>query len=211
MILEDLIRAVRDRVWKRARWHGFYLYEVTAEHSTKLENGAHDLAKERLSLRKVGDIQGLPDLPRVEKRYGMAGQFETLTAGDRVLVGFEGGSPARPYIAFRVPTTPTDVLIDADSFVQIGTTDPDRPSKRVYVGSKNRKKVARDGDLVGSGVIQFIGGSGVVTIKYLTYDGTLKDIGTIAAPSLVFTPGVNGPFLGVQGDIDATTELFESE
>lgn len=212
MTFSDLLHALLDRVWARTRWHGFYLYEVREDHARVGANGAHRPEDDRLSLRRVGEEPaGLPDMVTAEKRYGAFGLFSKATVGDLVLVGFEGGSPARPYVAFRVPANPEHLLVDADSYVQIGTNDPERPDKRVYVGSNNRKKVARETDPVSCGVIQFVPGAGVVQIKHLTANGVLLDIGTLAASSLVFTPGVDGPNIGVQGKITGGSTLFRSE
>lgn len=211
MTFEDLIEAILDKVWRRTKFHGFYLYEVVEDHSRTDASGAHEPAKERLTVRKLGDVKGLPDQPTVEKRYGMHGQYAKATVGDQVLVGFEGGVPSHPFIAFRLPSNPEHVLVDADSYIQIGTADAERPDKRVYVGSTERKEVARKGDLAASGVIQFIGGAGILTIKYLTHDGVLLDIGTLAGTGLAFTPGVDGPFLGVQGAITTGSEFFRSQ
>lgn len=225
MTLEDLLRAVMDRVFQRTRFHGFYLYEVTEDHAALATNGAHDPAEERLTLRRVGDEKGPPDHPRVEKRYGSHGLNCRSTPGSMVLVGFEGGDPDRPFIGFYLPAPPggtpaapgvtghpVSVLVDADTYVQVGTTDPERPDKRVFVGSKDRLPVARETDPVACGVLSFAPDPAAGTTTVITYTpqgGIALPVGVIAAP---FTPNpaTNG-LIGVQGKVMGGSTLFRSE
>lgn len=229
MTLEDLLRAVMDRVYARTKFHGFYLYEVAADHATLAANGTHDPGQERLTLRRVSEVRGLPDQPTVEKRYGAHGVNCRSTPGSMVLVGFEGGDPSRPFVAHYLPVSPAasaggapsspgvpghpvSVLVDADTYVQVGTTDPDRPSKRVYVGSKDRLPVARETDPVASGVIRFAPDPSTGTTTVVTYTpqgGVEIPVGVIAAP---FTPNpASGGIVGVQGKVMSGSVLFRSE
>lgn len=212
MTFEDLIRALMDRVIARVRLLGFYLYSVVEDGSKVEDGGAHDLAQERVTLRRVGEVAGLPDLVHVDKRHGAHGLYNTSSPGQRVLVGFEAGDPGRPFVAFYVPSNPATVLVDADAYVQIGTTDPERPEKRVYVGSKDRLPVARETDPIAAGVIRFAPDPVTGTTTVITYapqDGPERPIGVIAAP---FTPDLStGGLIGVQGKVMAGSTFFRSE
>lgn len=206
MNLQSLVDAILDKVARRTRFFGFYLYEVVSDTHGKVE------------LRRVGDAGGYPDLPgRITKLYGSHGITCVSTVGSQVLVGFEGGNDARPYVAFYLTGNPVSMLIDADEEIQIATTlvtglGPPGHLKHVYVGSKERHKVARQDDPVYCGQIQIVAGAGIVQFIQITHDGTTRPLGTLAASSLVFTPDPSS--IGValmDGHIAGGSELFSSE
>lgn len=202
----DLVERIVDAVKPAVRFYGLYLYDVDKD------DGA------RTTLRRVGDAGGNPDLPgMIDKLYGSHGITCVSTAASQVLVGFEGGNPARPFVAFYVPKNPVSMLIDADEEIQIATTPvtglgPPGHLKHVYVGSKERHKVARKDDPVYCGEIQIVAGVGTVQFVQITHDGSTRPLGTLAASSLVFTPdpGSIGVAL-LDGHITGGSELFSSE
>ncbi|MFO0588841.1 MAG: hypothetical protein U0441_14925 [Polyangiaceae bacterium] len=204
MNLQDLVQQVIDAVLRRTRFYGFYLYEVTKD-----EAG-------RMALKRVGDAGGHPDLPgKIVKVYGAHGITTDSTVGSQVLVGFEGGRHDRPFVAHYLTKNPVSITVDADSVVQIATTVPHGPgatTKHVYVGSHNRHPVARKDDGVYVGQLQFVPGAGLVQIVQIMHNGSTRPIGTIAGPSLVFTPdpGSFGIAL-LDGHISTGSDLFESE
>lgn len=201
-LVESIVDAIRPAV----RHYGFYLYEVVKD------DGA------RTTLRRVGDAGGNPDLPgMIDKLYGAHGITCVSTEASQVLVGFEGGNPARPFVAFYVPKNPVSMLIDADDTIQIATTPASglhgpHGVKQVYVGSKDRHKVARKDDPVYVGELQFAPGAGIVQIIQRYHDGSTRPIGTLAAPSLVFTPDLSSFGVALlDGHISGGSELFSSE
>lgn len=203
----DLVERIVAAVKPAVRFYGFYLYEVDKD------DGA------RTTLRRVGEAGGNPDLPgMIDKLYGSHGITCVSTEASQVLVGFEGGNPARPFVAFYVPKNPISMLLDADQTIQIMTTPstglhgPGGGTKQVYVGSKERRKVARKDDPVYCGEIQIVAGVGTVQFVQITHDGSTRPLGTLAASSLVFTPdpGSIGVAL-MNGHITGGSELFSSE
>ncbi|MFT3773016.1 MAG: hypothetical protein QM820_47135 [Minicystis sp.] len=112
--MEDL----RDLVahWTRkTRFYGFYPYKVDDE------------AVERVSLKAIGVVDGLPsevfpDQLHVDKAHGIAGVRSTLTKDSIVLVGFKGGDPGSPFVAFYLPgqPLPMSVQLDAQQTVKLG-------------------------------------------------------------------------------------------
>lgn len=202
-LVERILEAIKPAV----RHYGFYLYEVVKD------DGA------RTTLRRVGDAGGNPDLPgMIDKLYGAHGITCVSTEASQVLVGFEGGNPARPFVAFYVPTNPVSMLIDADETIQIATTPasglhgPGGGVKQVYVGSKDRHKVARKDDPVYTGELQFVPGAGSMQIIQRYHDGTTRPIGTLVGSSLVFTPDLSSFGVALlDGHVAGGSELFSSE
>ena len=221
MTLDELLRGFWERIFARAKFYGFYLYEVVEDTGGAAPeqtgtNGAGpvDPSKERMRLRRVDDAAGLPDALPFEKLYGAHGLYERASVGLQVLVGFVGGNRDRPFVGFYLPSNPDTLLADANGYVQIGTTDPDRPAKRVFVGSKNRLPVARKTDPVACGLITFTPGPNLVTISYAAQGAPPDVIGTLAvvAGALVFTPGPGTPgIIGIQGQVMAGSGFFSAE
>lgn len=202
MNLEDLLGGVLDAVKRRARFHGFYLYEVASD------DGA------RATLRRVGDVSGLPDeLPITEKRYGSHGLSCQSAPGQQVLVGFEGGDPGRPFVAHYIPADPKTLTVDAVDVIQIGETI-DRPSLRIHVGSTGRKPVSRRGDTVACGALEVVGAAGAASIVYTNQAGAILPLGSLAVAGgvLVWTPDpTTAGRVNITGEIMSGSTLFDSE
>lgn len=210
MSLLDLIQGAIDTVLGRTKWYGFYLYEVQKDDGT------------RVTLRRVGEAGGHPDhIPDVEKRYGFHGVTCVGIEKQLVLVGFEGGDPARPYGAFYGKDNPKTTLIDAAKWIQIGTAGSGGHSsgggggaadKKVYVGSEDRLAVARRTDPVACGTLQIVGGPGGVTFILTSQDGRVQTLGVIAGTGLAFTPDPSTAGLGgIQGAITGGSSFFFSQ
>lgn len=206
----DLIKGAIDYVLGRAKWYGFYLYEVQSD------DGTH------VTLRRVGEAGGHPDhLPNVEKRYGFHGVTCVGLEKQLVLVGFEGGNPARPYGAFYGKDNPKTTLIDADTWIQIGTAGSGGHSsgggsgdtdKKVYVGSTDRLAVARRTDPVACGNLKIVGGPGGVTFTVTAQDGGVQVLGVLAGTALAFSPDPStGGIGGIQGSITGGSSFFFSQ
>ncbi len=202
MTLGTLIESVLAAVMRRARFHGLYPYEVSSDDGT------------RATLRRIGDVAGLPDeLTTTEKRYGSHGLICQSIAGQQVLVGFEGGDPARPFVAHYIPADPKSITVDAVDTIQIGETI-DRPSLRVHVGSSGRRPVARRGDSVACGQIEVVGAAGSMTIIYTPQSGVPQTLGTatVAGGALAFVPDPStGGRASVTGEIMTGSTIFDSE
>lgn len=215
MTLDDYASLILQAAMSAARFYGFYLYEVVRE--DRVTGGAPDPDVLVLddgiatTLKRVGDIAGLPDMVRVQKFYGMHGIQCVSAAKQQVLVGFEGGDPAKPFVAHYLPSgRPESVLMTANENIQIGTIDASNPDLRVKVGSSNHKAVARLNDSVYCGRLQITPGANAFTILWIDTDGVPHTLGVAAASGLVFTPDVTtAGRVDLSGKINgASTVLF---
>lgn len=107
--LTDLIVGIVRHLLAPTRYYGFYAYRVVAQE-----------AADKVSLQAVGGPKGLPDVPYAPKASGLAGATEECTPGTLVLVGFQGGDPGAPFIAFRLPSTPKSVTVNAEQTITLG-------------------------------------------------------------------------------------------
>lgn len=89
--LHRAIEAVVERFFDKARFFGMYLYQVVEEQGVSTE-------KKRPDLRAVNKVPGLPNLLVCDKVHGLAGAYEELPLGAKVVVGFIDGDPAQPAI-----------------------------------------------------------------------------------------------------------------
>ena len=114
MSTADNIRAIVDHLIKPTRFYGFYPFEVTGFSGT-------DPRTRRPDLVPLNAIDGLHPLKAVDRIPGFTGVGESYTAktavtnGTVVLVGFWGGDPNRPFVAFTLSTIPTalDVCVSS--------------------------------------------------------------------------------------------------
>lgn len=83
----DAVRRTLDQLDPARKFRGVTEYRVES------------LAGKRLNLEPVLKASGMPDLPRVPIRPGVAGCDVTVAEGARVLVGFVNSDPGRPYVA----------------------------------------------------------------------------------------------------------------
>lgn len=215
MTFDEFATMILEAAMSRMRWFGFYLYEVVRE--DRVAGGAPDPDVLVLddgiatTLKRVSDNAGLPDMVRVQKFYGMHGIQAVSAAKQQVLVGFQGGDPAKPFVAHYLPNgRPESVLLTANETIQIGTIDANNPDLRVKVGSTDHKAVARLNDSVYCGNLQITPGAGAVTVVWTDADGIPHTLGVLAASGLVFTPDVTtGGRVDLNGKINsAGTVLF---
>jgi hypothetical protein len=108
MATADLFLRIVEHITKKTRYYGFYPYRVVEQ------------VGDRLSLQAVGSVEGLPDQLLLDKAHGFAGVKEVCAPASLVLVGFQGGSPGAPFIAFFLPSTPVSVTIDAQTEIRLG-------------------------------------------------------------------------------------------
>lgn len=215
MTFDEFATVLLQAAAAQAIWYGQYLYEVVREDARAggapdpdiqiLDNGIET------TLKRVGEIAGLPDMVRVRKTYGCHGQQCVSSAGQQVLVGFHGGDADKPYVLEYLPRgRPESVLLTANQAIQIGTIDADNPNLRVKVGSANHKGVARFGDSIFCGSLQITPGANAFTVLWTDADGVPHTLGVAAASGLVFTPDVTtGGRVDLIGKINgASTILF---
>ena len=105
--LDTLVAAIVERLTRPWRTYlGFYAYRVQAQDG------------ERLTLQSVGT--SLPDQLHLDKSHGMAGAAEQCALGSIVLVGFQGGDPGAPFVAFYLPSVPVRATVDASATIELG-------------------------------------------------------------------------------------------
>jgi hypothetical protein len=115
-LLRDLSAIVRS-CFPALTFLGCYRYRVIDQNS---DDG-------RLVLQAVDKTIGLPDLPCVSIRAGVAGYAATLTPGSIVRVQFDDGSPTLPrVVGFGIDDsegiTPVKQSLDAISNIEIGSS-----------------------------------------------------------------------------------------
>lgn len=110
----EYLRSIVDNLTRKTLFYGFYPYRV-------LEQVA-----DKVTVQAVSIVPGLDDQRFIVKAHGFAGVTETLSPGSIVLLGFEGGDPARPFIAHYLSGTPTLTTIDAGA-VHVGGDTPFPP------------------------------------------------------------------------------------
>ena len=98
-LLQDLIAIIEHKL-KPTRYYGFYRYRVVGGSGVGVRGSRPDL-------EAVSTVPGLPDILACDKVSGMPGlshrlskSTDNLTIAEEVLVGFEGGNPTRPFVAF---------------------------------------------------------------------------------------------------------------
>lgn len=110
-------------------YHALYPAEVRAQNEDKTLELRPDSAK-------------LPGFSRVAIRHGLPGVTVTVKQGARVLLGFEGGNPEKPYAALWTADSLDTLTVEAETKVTI-------KAPVVYLGDEeDARRVAREGDLV---------------------------------------------------------------
>lgn len=105
--LSSIVASIVERLTRPWRtFLGFYPYRVQAQDG------------ERLTLQSVGTA--LPDQLHLDKAHGMAGAGEQCALGSIVLVGFQGGDPGAPFVAFYLPSVPVRATVDATTLIELG-------------------------------------------------------------------------------------------
>ncbi len=118
---------MRGMFERLVRWvvrDAFYLGQFTCQVISQAADGTLDLQPDDTRLR----AQGLQSVPI---RHGLPGVQVEVAAGERVLLGFDGGDPRKPYAALwhegsmkkLTVTAATAVVVNAPT-VEIGGTQP---------------------------------------------------------------------------------------
>lgn len=108
----ESFRRVFEQLDPDRAFRGVYEYRVVS------------LSGERLNLQPIRVSTGMPDLPRVPVRPGVAGAKSTLMPGTRVVVGFIDADGARPFVLGTEDPDgsgfkPLLTEIDASTFVKL--------------------------------------------------------------------------------------------
>lgn len=209
MIFSDLIKLIEERVFSKARFYGFYLYRIQRQPDHAMAGGDSDgeVNGEFSTATPVDTSGDLPPMVRIQKVYGVSGLSCINNDPELVLVGFQGGNPNKPFIAFYLPgSKPESTVVQA---VETITIDSDQ----VLVGDSNRKAVARLTDTTNNGQLTFVAASagpvGSVTLTWLTPAGIPKVLGVIAAPGLVGTPDpTTGGIVPLTGEINSGSAVL---
>lgn len=101
MTLADALEAVISRVMRRVDYHALYPARVVVQHA----DGSLDL---------VPDSTRVPSCQRVPVRT-LRGLSVEVSAGARVLLGYEDGDPARPYAGLWEPGDVTRLRVNGSS------------------------------------------------------------------------------------------------
>lgn len=122
----ELFARIVDALTAPMRFYGFYLYEANADPTPDPHSSAPPPVG-TASLTAVESFDGLPaeilaDQLYIPKAHGIPGTTSSLAKGTIVAVGFVGGNPARPFVAFYLPgqPTPIEVNINATSAIRFG-------------------------------------------------------------------------------------------
>jgi hypothetical protein len=146
-----------------ARWDYLALYPATV--SRQAANGSLDVLPDDTVVRGAG-------FSGVRLKTGVPGMAATVPAGTRVLLGWEGGDPSRPYAATWEQGAVTAVVFDGGS-----------------------QAVAREGDSVDAGTLSGVAGGNPVTFTYIPAGGGVPIVlATIPLTGGAITSG-NGKLL----------------
>jgi hypothetical protein len=134
--MKGFMEEMRDLVaqWTRGtRFYGFFPYKVV------------DDTTGRPSLQAVGVVDGLPsaifpDQLYLDKAHGIPGTTSNLAKDTVVLVGFQGGDPGAPFVAFYLRNQPLPVSVEIDAST---TITMDAPS--ILLGGASAVPLAKGG------------------------------------------------------------------
>jgi hypothetical protein len=115
MSLSDNVVAIVKKLLEPTKYYGFYPYIVES------------FAGGRPNLRPVDAKYDVPPLKSADRIPGFTGAEETFPDGTLVLVGFVGGDPSRPFVAFTQPTIPTAITVTVNGIMSVknlGTAVP---------------------------------------------------------------------------------------
>lgn len=113
--MSDLVaymERVIDRKLRPSKYLGFYRYRVNSDNGPGVKSSRPDL-------RPVDTSLGLPDLLATDKALGCAGVFSKLRQTSEVLVGFEGGRPSAPFVAWVLPVDAQEVELSSSGKVRV--------------------------------------------------------------------------------------------
>lgn len=115
---EQMARIV-DHLTHARRLLGYYLYEAREDVAADPHSGSPPpLGSCSLICLEAFDglpARILPDAVYVPKAHGLPGASSVLAAGTQVLLGFAGGSPGRPFVAFYLSGQPRPAAVGFDA------------------------------------------------------------------------------------------------
>jgi hypothetical protein len=139
----ELFQRIVDALTARTRFYGFYLYEANADPSPDPHSG-NPPPVGTASLTAVEAFDGLPatlmaDQLYIPKAHGLPGASSSIAAGTIVGVGFIGGNPARPFVAFYLPgqPLPLEVHVNASSAIRFGNPVSQFPVAKAAITDGN--------------------------------------------------------------------------
>lgn len=124
----DSLRKFIENCLRKTRFHGFYLYRIISEVA---RGPAQALGDSRLNLQVVTKADGIPDQLLIPKAHGAQGIAEDVQLSGLVLVGFQAGDPAQPYVAHYFAAAPVRLYLDASSEIRVGNGMT--PSGQIYI------------------------------------------------------------------------------
>lgn len=136
-------------------YHALYPSEVKAQN----DDGTLEMRPENVDL---------PGFSRVAIRHGLPGVTVTVKRGARVLLGFEGGDPQRPYASLWTADSLDTLTVEAQTKIVLKAH-----STVVAQTEGNARRVARMGDLVKMTFLNGIPGTPNEAVGYIM-DGAQK-------------------------------------
>lgn len=139
---EELFARIVAHLTRKTRFYGFYLYEVKTDLDIDPRgSGPSTVGQAVTSTTSLIPIEGPAGLPAsilgdqmyIPKAHGLPGAASQLAPGTRVLVGFIGGNPGEPFVAFYLGGQPLPVAISVSA------------SNRIVLGSEASAKTAAYG------------------------------------------------------------------
>jgi hypothetical protein len=142
----ELFARIVDALTARTRFYGFYLYEANDDATPDLHSG-NPPPVGTASLTAVEAFDGLPaeilaDQLYIPKAHGIPGTTSTIAPGTVVAVGFIGGNPARPFVAFYLPGQPLPIEVNVNARTAIRLGDPLSQFKVARAQSTNANESA---------------------------------------------------------------------
>ena len=123
-MLDELLRSIIEHVMRRTMFFGLYRYRVISQ-TASFGLGGGGTGGDVVTLQAASKIDGLPDLVALPKAHGLAGTTEHLAPSTLVLVGFEGGNPAAPFVCHVLPrqARPMSITVASVDTIDISSSD----------------------------------------------------------------------------------------
>ena len=109
--LKESIRLIIDHAMRRVDYFALYPAKVVSQNADR-------------TLELKPESSKLPQMSKVPIRLGIPGASVRVSAGARVLVGFENGDPKRPYAGLWDTASLVELVIDGGSnaVARVGST-----------------------------------------------------------------------------------------
>lgn len=126
--IPELFQDLLDIVTRKTRFYGFFPYSVTED------------VVGRLSLKALTIVDNLPstimpDQLHINKAHGIPGTTTQLQKDHIVFLGFAGGDPGSPFVAFYPPNQPLPIMIQINATTEIRLGNPGSEARFISVAA----------------------------------------------------------------------------